>query len=150
MSTTQEVGNDISLSNYLLAALVPDPFPSTYIFPGQTEDGFALSSHPPNRTVDASIYYPSINLGDGFEQPLAPAITDFQSDAGSVAAINRLHWDGPTREVKTISGGTFISGNVNYIHATVIPPSEIPISIVLLHFYLDSFRYLYCSISSTD
>ncbi|KAJ7913205.1 hypothetical protein B0H13DRAFT_2190687 [Mycena leptocephala] len=49
-------------------------------------------------------------------------MTDFRSDTGSVATINRLPWDDPTHEAKTISGGTFIGGNVNYIHATMIHP----------------------------
>jgi hypothetical protein len=86
--------------------------------------------------VDTSISYPSINLGDQFGQPVAPVITDFRSDTGSFPAINHLPWDDPTHEPKTISGGIFIGGNVNYIHTTLIPPGKNLISMVWLHFYL--------------
>jgi hypothetical protein len=119
MSAMREVGNNISPSNNLSAALAPDPF---YMVSEQTEDGFAPSLHPPSTTVDTSISYPSVNLGLSTDQFREPA--DVRSDTSSVAAISCLPWDDPTRELKTISGGTFIGGNVNYI---VIPPSKIPI-----------------------
>ncbi|KAJ7819098.1 hypothetical protein B0H13DRAFT_392731, partial [Mycena leptocephala] len=118
ISAMREVGNDISPSNNLSAALVPDPFPSTYMVSEQTEDGFAPSLHPPRTTVDTSISYPSVNLGLSTDQFREPA--DVRSDTSSVAAISCLPWDDPTRELKTISGGTFIGGNVNYI---VTPPN---------------------------
>jgi hypothetical protein len=122
MSAMREGGSDISPSNNLSAALVPDPFPSTYMVSEQTEDGFAPSLHPPSTTADTSISYPSVNLGPLTDQFGEPA--DVRNDTSSVAAISYLPWDDPTRELKTISGGTFISGNVNYI---VTPPSKIPI-----------------------
>ncbi|KAJ7892632.1 P-loop containing nucleoside triphosphate hydrolase protein [Mycena leptocephala] len=84
----------------------------------QTEDGFAPSLHPPSTTVDTSISYPSVNLGLSTDQFREPA--DVRSDTSSVAAISCLPWDDPTRELKAISGGTFIGGNVNYI---VTPPN---------------------------
>jgi hypothetical protein len=152
MSTTLEVGNDVSPLDNLSAALAPEPFSSTYIFSEPTEDGFALSLHPLRATVDASISSPSTNFGhltDPVSEPVTTVMGAVQSDTGSVVAINRLLWDNPTHEPKTISGGTFISGNVNYIHATVVPPSKIPISIVWPHFYLAFFRYLHYSSSST-
>jgi hypothetical protein len=115
----REVGSDISPSNNLSAAFDPDSFSSTYMVSEQTEDGFAPFLHPP---MDTSISYPSVNLGlltDQFGEP-----ADVRNDTSSVAAIGYLPWDDPTRELKTISGGTFIGGNVNYI---VNPPSKIPI-----------------------
>jgi hypothetical protein len=91
---------------------------------------------PSSTTVNASRSYPLINQGDQFGQPTPPVIADFRSDTGSIAIINHFPWDDPTHELKTNSGGTFISGNVNYIHAAVVPPGKTPISLVLLHFYL--------------
>jgi hypothetical protein len=135
-SAIPQVDNDISSTDNMLAALVPNPFPSSYMFSEEREHLFTLPLQPLSTTVDASISYPSVNWGDQFGQPAAPVMTDFRSDTGSVATINHLPWDDPTHEAKTISGGTFISGNVNYIHATMIQPSKIPISIVLHHFYL--------------
>ncbi|KAJ7892624.1 hypothetical protein B0H13DRAFT_2276744 [Mycena leptocephala] len=110
MSAMREVDNDISASNNLSAALAPDPFPSTYMVSEQTEDGFAPSLHPP---MDTSISYPSVNLGlltDQFGEP-----ADVRNDTSSVAAISYLPWDDPTRELKTISGGTFIGGNISQL-----------------------------------
>jgi hypothetical protein len=124
MSAIPEVGHDMA------ATLVPKSLPSSYLFSDEGEHQFTPLLQPPSTTVDAFMSYPSINLGlltDQFGEPVAPGMADIRSNTSSVAAINRLPWDSPTHEPKTISGGTFISGNVNYIHATVIPSSKIHI-----------------------
>jgi hypothetical protein len=147
MSAIPDVYNRISSTDNLSAALVPNPFPSSYIFLDGREHRLTPSLQTPSTTVDTSMSDPSNNLGlltDQLGEPVAlvepvtPVVGTVQSDTGSVAAINHISCDNPTHEPKTISGGTFIGGNVNYIHATVIPPSKICISIVLLHFYLGS------------
>ncbi|KAJ7858578.1 hypothetical protein B0H13DRAFT_2283038 [Mycena leptocephala] len=132
ISATLEVYNNTSPSdNHLfgstLAAFGPDPFSSTYTGSEQTENGFGPSLHPPSRKVDAFMSYPSNNLGlltDQFGEP-----ADVRSNTSSAAVINHFPWDNPTHQPKTISGGTFIGGNVNYIHPTVILPSFSDISI---------------------
>jgi hypothetical protein len=99
--------------------LVPNPLFSTHIFSEETQPRFTPSSHLPTM-VDVS------NLGlvrGPFDEPELPVI-------GSVAWTNHQPWDAQIQEQRVINGGTFISGNVNYIHTTVVPSSRIPISIV--------------------
>ncbi|KAJ7870710.1 hypothetical protein B0H13DRAFT_2280575 [Mycena leptocephala] len=92
--------------------LVPTPLISTHIFSEETQPQFT-PSFPLPTMVDVS------NLGlvrGPFGEPELPVI-------GSVAWTNHQPWDAQTQEQRVINGGTFISGNVNYIHTTVVPPS---------------------------
>jgi hypothetical protein len=96
---------------------VPNSLFATQIFSEETQP--TPSFHLPT-TVDVS------NLGlvtEPFGEP-APTVI------GSVTGSSHQPWDDQAQEQRVINGGTFISGNVNYIHTTVVPPSRIPISIV--------------------
>ncbi|KAJ7806675.1 hypothetical protein B0H13DRAFT_2485296 [Mycena leptocephala] len=92
--------------------LVPNPLFSTHIFSEETQPRFT-PSFPLPTMVDVS------NLGlviGPFGEPELPVI-------GSVAWTNHQPWDAQTQEQRVINGGTFIGGNLNYIHTTVMPPS---------------------------
>jgi hypothetical protein len=118
--------------------LVPNPHFSTQIFSEETRPQFT-PSYPLPTTVDVS------NLGlvtRPFGEP-APLII------GSVAGTKHQPWDAQPQEQRVINGGTFIGGNLNYIHTTVMPPSKILISIVTL-FLPGLCRYLYRSNCSAD
>ncbi|KAJ7857990.1 hypothetical protein B0H13DRAFT_1902056 [Mycena leptocephala] len=76
----------------------------------ETRPEFTPSFHLPTM-VDVS------NLGlvtEPFGELAPPVIR-------SVAGSSHQHWDDQAQEQRVINGGTFISGNVNYTHATVMP-----------------------------
>jgi hypothetical protein len=110
-----------------LTGHVTNPLFATEIFSEEIQPQFRPSLHLPT-LVDVS------NLGPFGE--LAPLVI------GSVAVTNPRPWDNQSQEQRVINGGTFIGGNLNYIHTTVMPPSKILISTVLLCFHLAFFRYL--------
>jgi hypothetical protein len=118
-----------------LTGHVPNPLFATEIFSEEKQPQFRPSLHLPT-IGDMS------NLGP-FGELALPGI-------GSVAGTNPRFWDDQSQEQRVINGGTFIGGNVNYIHTTVMPPSKILISIVLLCFHLAFCRYLCRSNCSTN
>jgi hypothetical protein len=92
----------------------------------------------PNSEEMQPQFIPSSNwqlLTGPFGEPTLPGI-------GSVAGTSHQSWDDRSQEQRVINGGTFIGGNLNYIHTTVMPPSKILILIVLLCFHLALCRYL--------
>ncbi|KAJ7904100.1 hypothetical protein B0H13DRAFT_747353 [Mycena leptocephala] len=95
-----------------LSELVPNPLFSTQIFSEETRPQFT-PSFPLPTMVDVS----NLGLVTGpFGEPEPPVI-------GSVAWTNHQPWDAQPQEQRVINGGTFIGGNLNYIHTTVMPPS---------------------------
>jgi hypothetical protein len=102
--------------------LVPNSLFSTQIFSEEMQPQFTPSYHLPP-LVDVS----NFGLVTGPISEPVPLII------GSVA--DHQPWDDQSQEQRVINGGTFIGGNLNYIHTTVMPPSKILISIVLLFFY---------------
>jgi hypothetical protein len=97
-------------------ALVRNPLPSAHIFSEQTQPRFAPSFHPSNTTADVS-FYPSLNsdfLAGSLGSPTPPAAANIGSNTFSVAGINHTPWDGLPGPKTSISGGTFIGGNVNH------------------------------------
>jgi hypothetical protein len=98
------------------AALVRNPVPSAEIFSEQTQPQFASSFHPSNTTADVSFDF-SLNpdfLAGSFSEPAHPAVASIGSNTFSVAGINHTPWDGLPGPKTSISGGTFIGGNVNH------------------------------------
>ncbi|KAJ7850243.1 hypothetical protein B0H13DRAFT_2401407, partial [Mycena leptocephala] len=91
---------------------VPNPLFSTQIFSEETQPQFT-PSYPLPTTVDVSNFGP---VTRPFGEPAPPII-------GSVAGTNHQPWDAQPQEQRVINGGTFIGGNLNYIHTTVVPPS---------------------------
>ncbi|KAJ7931938.1 hypothetical protein B0H13DRAFT_2521900 [Mycena leptocephala] len=87
---------------------VPNPLFATEIFSEEMQPQFRPSLHLPT-IVDVS------NLGP-FGELAPPGI-------GSVAGTNPRPWDDQSQEQRVINGGTFIGGNLNYIHTTVMPPN---------------------------
>lgn len=107
-----------------LTGHVPNPLCATEIFSEEMQPQFRPSLHLPT-IVEMS------NLGP-FGELAPPGI-------GSVAGTSPRPWDGQSQEQRVINGGTFIGGNLNYIHTThttVMRPSKILISIVWLCFHL--------------
>ncbi|KAJ7816993.1 hypothetical protein B0H13DRAFT_2459166 [Mycena leptocephala] len=83
--------------------LVPNPLFSTQIFSEEMQPQFT----------------PSFNLRlltGRFGETAPPVI-------GCVAGTVPRPWDDQSQEQRVINGGTFIGGNLNYIHTTVMPPS---------------------------
>jgi hypothetical protein len=103
--------------------LGPNPLLSTQTFSEETRLQFTPSFHLPTM-VDVS----NLGLVTGpFGEP-APSVI------GSVSETNHQPWDAQPQEQRGINGGTFIGGNLNYIHTTVLPAGRISIPIVILHF----------------
>jgi hypothetical protein len=90
--------------------LVPNPLISTQIFSEEMQPQFTPLS--------------SLQLLTGPFGETAPPVID------SVAGTVPRPWDDQSQKQRVINGGTFIGGNLNYIHTTVMPPSKILISIV--------------------
>jgi hypothetical protein len=102
-----------------LTGHVPNSLFAAQIFSEEMQPQFRPSLHLPTM-MDAS----NLGLMTGpFHEPAPPVI-------GSVAETNHQPWDAQMQEQRVINGGTFIGGNFNYNHTTVVPPSEILISIV--------------------
>ncbi|KAJ7874129.1 hypothetical protein B0H13DRAFT_2279998 [Mycena leptocephala] len=91
-----------------LTGHVPNPLFTTEIFSEEMQPQFRPSLHLPT-IVDMS------NLGPFGE--LAPPVI------GPVAGTVLRPWDDQSQEQRVINGGTFIGGNLNYIHTTVMPPN---------------------------
>ncbi|KAJ7850963.1 P-loop containing nucleoside triphosphate hydrolase protein [Mycena leptocephala] len=73
----------------------------------------------PNSEEMQPQFIPSSNwqlLTGPFGEPTLPGI-------GSVAGTSHQPWDDRSQEQRVINGGTFIGGNLNYFHTTVMPPS---------------------------
>ncbi|KAJ7931934.1 P-loop containing nucleoside triphosphate hydrolase protein, partial [Mycena leptocephala] len=84
-------------------------------------DPFGLMSTGlvPNSEEMQPQFTPSSNwqlLTGPFGEPTLPGI-------GSVAGTNLRPCNDQSQEQRVITGGTFIGGNLNYIHTTVMPPS---------------------------
>ncbi|KAJ7861336.1 hypothetical protein B0H13DRAFT_2282464 [Mycena leptocephala] len=95
-----------------LTGHVPNPLFATQIFSEEMQPQFRPSLHLPTM-MEAS----NLELVTGpFGEPAPPVI-------GSVAGTNCQPWDAQSQEQRVINGGTFIGGNLNYIHTTVMPPS---------------------------
>jgi hypothetical protein len=97
-------------------ALVLNSEPSAEIFSEQTQPRFVPSFHPSNTTADVSFDF-SLNsdfLAGSFGEPAHPAVASIGSNAFTVAGINHTPWDGLPGPKTSISGGTFIGGNVNH------------------------------------
>jgi hypothetical protein len=95
-----------------LTGHVPNSLFATQIFSEETQP--TPSFHLPT-TVDVS------NLGLVTEPfgELEPPVM------GSVTGSSHQPWEDQAQEQRVINGRTFISGNVNYIHATVMPAGRI-------------------------
>ncbi|KAJ7870703.1 hypothetical protein B0H13DRAFT_2280573 [Mycena leptocephala] len=91
-----------------LTGHVPNPLFATEMFSEEIQPQFRPSLHLPT-IVDVS------NLGPFGE--LAPPVIS------SVAGTNPRPWDDQSQGQKIINGGTFIGGNLTYIHTTMMPPS---------------------------
>ncbi|KAJ7820288.1 hypothetical protein B0H13DRAFT_2451872 [Mycena leptocephala] len=107
LSSDNEFGLTLSLSE-----LVPNPLFSTQIFSEETQPQFTPFIHLPT-VVDVS------NLGlvtGSFSETAPPGIS-------SVAGTILRPWDDQSQEQRVINGGTFIGGNLNYTHTTVMPPN---------------------------
>jgi hypothetical protein len=97
-------------------ALVLNSEPSAEIFLEQNQPRFAPSFHPSNTTADISFDF-SLNsdfLAGSFGEPAHPAVASIGSNTFSVTGINHAPWDGLLGLKTSISGGTFIGGNVNH------------------------------------
>jgi hypothetical protein len=97
-----------------LTVLVLNPVPPAEIFSEQTQPQFA-PFHPSNTTADVSFDF-SLNSSflAGSLGELAPQAANIGSNTFSVAGINHTPWDGLPGPKTSISGGTFIGGNVNH------------------------------------
>jgi hypothetical protein len=128
------------LSSFAPVAGTPGGF--SRISPSDNLFGFMSTMLVPNSEEMQPQFTPSSNwqlLTGPFGEPTLPGI-------GSVAGTSHHSWNDQSQEQRVINGGTFIGGDLNYV---VMPPSRIPISIVLL--YLHGFcRYFYMSSCSTD
>ncbi|KAJ7899380.1 hypothetical protein B0H13DRAFT_2196115, partial [Mycena leptocephala] len=95
-------------------ALVLSSVSSAEIFSEQTQPCFAPSFHPSNTTADVSFDF-SLNsnfFASSFGESTPPA-ANIGSSTFSVPSINHTPWDGLPGPKTSISGGTFIAGNVN-------------------------------------
>ncbi|KAJ7817523.1 hypothetical protein B0H13DRAFT_2292810, partial [Mycena leptocephala] len=101
-----------------LTGHVPNPLFTTEIFSEEMQPQFRPSLHLPT-IVDVS------NLGPFGE--LAPPVI------GSIAGTNPRPLDDQSQEQRAINGGTFIGGNLNYIHTTVMPAGHWEANIYVLH-----------------
>ncbi|KAJ7823913.1 hypothetical protein B0H13DRAFT_341419 [Mycena leptocephala] len=86
-----------------LTGLLPNPLFSTQIFSEEME---------PQITPMSNLQL----LTGPFGEPTLPGI-------GSVAGTSCQLWDDRSQEQRVINGGTFIGGNLNYFHTTMMPPS---------------------------
>ncbi|KAJ7819155.1 hypothetical protein B0H13DRAFT_2292309 [Mycena leptocephala] len=103
-----EISSSDNAFGLTLTGHVANPPFATQIFSQEMQPQFRPSLHLPT-IVDVSNLQP---FGE-----LAPPVI------GSVAGTNPRPWDDQSQEQRVINGGTFIGGNLNYIHTTVMPPS---------------------------
>ncbi|KAJ7819157.1 hypothetical protein B0H13DRAFT_2453612 [Mycena leptocephala] len=59
--------------------------------------------------------------GPSFSNSLPSTFLAQEHTFNSQHLLGHQHWDDQAQEQRVINGGTFISGNVNYTHATVMP-----------------------------
>jgi hypothetical protein len=96
-----------------LTGHVPNPLFATQIVSEEMQPQFRPSLHLP-AMMDGS----NLGLATGaFHEPVPPVI-------GSVAKTNHQPW-AQLQEQRVINGGTFIGGNFNYNHTTVMPAGRI-------------------------
>jgi hypothetical protein len=102
---------------------------------GLTSTGL-LPSPPLSAQIFSEEMQPQITPSSNLQLLTGPFGEPTLPGMGSVAGMSCQPWDDRSQEKRVINGGTFIGGNLNYFHTTVMPPSRIPILIVLLYFHL--------------
>ncbi|KAJ7869825.1 hypothetical protein B0H13DRAFT_2280736 [Mycena leptocephala] len=123
--SVNSMGSEYPLSSFVPVAGTPGDF--SEISPSDNPFGLTSTGLLPSPPLSAQIFSeemqpqitPSSNLQlltGPFGEPTLPGM-------GSVAGTSCQPWDDRSQEQRVINGGTFIGGNLNYFHTTVMPPS---------------------------